>query len=136
MEGPSLCFHDIHSPAEDLIWLHKPIKMRVYGKSCTETFLGQTQIFTVKLYRVLDEAVRNKTHREKERKAETVVHSFFSPFKFVPYQLAKSCWKVTQILLPGLNCRGGIGSSETKKIEQIKDNIDYVLLCLFSNYCV
>lgn len=91
----------------------------------------------VKLSQVLDEAGRNTMHTEKKRKSEKLSSTpFFPCFKFVPYQLVRSCWKVTQILLPGLNCRGGIGSSKTKKIEQIKDNIDCLLLCLFSNYCV
>lgn len=75
-------------------------------------------------------------HGEKEKARDFLVHSFFLPIKFSFLSACEKLQKSNRDLLPGLNHRGGTGSSKTKKIEQIKDNIDCLLLCLFSNYCV
>lgn len=93
------------------------------------------QISIVKSYHALDKAVKHKMHIGKKEKSEILVQSLFFSSHLVPYQLWKLL-KSTQDFAVGLNCRGGIGSSKTKKIEQLKDNTDCLLLRLFSNYCV
>lgn len=93
------------------------------------------QISIVKSYHALGEAVKHKIHIGKKGKSEILVHSLFFPSCLVPYQLWKLL-KCTQDFAAGLNHRGGIGSSKTKKIEQLKDNRDCLLLHLFLNCCV